>query len=61
MFKTLTDTRKAAILAGLMLILAVAVPLVDLGYLIVVCSVVALVWGIARPPLTYFTLRRPAG
>ena len=33
----------------------------DLGYLIVISSVVALVWGIARPPLTYFTLRRPAG
>ena len=31
----------------------------DLGYLIVISSVVALVWGIARPPLTYFTLRRP--
>ena len=29
----------------------------DLGYLIVISSVVALVWGIARPPLTYFTLR----
>ena len=33
----------------------------DLGYLIVISSVVALVWGIARPPLTYFTLRRPKG
>ena len=33
----------------------------DLGYLIVVSSVVALVWGIARPPLTYFTLRRRDG
>ena len=30
----------------------------DLGYLIVISSVVALVWGIARPPLTYITLRR---
>jgi hypothetical protein len=29
----------------------------DLGYLIVISSVVALVWGIARPPLTYVTLR----
>ena len=31
----------------------------DLGYLILISSVVALVWGIARPPLTYFTVRRP--
>jgi hypothetical protein len=30
----------------------------DLGYLIVISSVVAMVWGIARPPLNYFTLRR---
>jgi hypothetical protein len=30
----------------------------DLGYLIVISSVVALVWGIGRPPLTYITLRR---
>jgi len=30
----------------------------DLGYLIVISSVVALTWGIARPPLTYLTLRR---
>ena len=30
----------------------------DLGYLIVISSVVALVWGIARPVLTYFALRR---
>jgi CubicO group peptidase (beta-lactamase class C family) len=33
----------------------------DLGYLIVVSSVVALVWGVARPPLTYFALRRRNG
>ena len=33
----------------------------DLGYLIVASCVVALVWGIARPPLTYFTLRRRNG
>ena len=31
----------------------------DLGYLILISSVVALGWGIARPPLTYFTLRQP--
>ena len=30
----------------------------DLGYLIVVSSVVALVWGVARPSLTYINLRR---
>ena len=33
----------------------------DLGYLIVISSVVALVWGIARVPLTYLTLRRRDG
>jgi CubicO group peptidase (beta-lactamase class C family) len=33
----------------------------DLGYLIVVSSVVALVWGIARAPLAYLTLRRRDG
>ncbi|HLM20989.1 MAG TPA: serine hydrolase domain-containing protein [Propionibacteriaceae bacterium] len=51
---------------GLLLIFpALAYPLAptllivpDLGYLIVISSVVALVWGIARPPLTYITLRR---
>ena len=54
---------------GLLLIFpALAYPLAptllivpDLGYLIVISSVVALVWGIARPPLTYFTVRRPKG
>ena len=54
---------------GLLLIFpALAYPLAptllivpDLGSLIVVSSVVALVWGIARPPLTYFTLRRRNG
>jgi CubicO group peptidase (beta-lactamase class C family) len=51
---------------GLLLIFpALAYPLAptllivpDLGYLIVVSSVVALVWAILRPPLTYLTLRR---
>jgi CubicO group peptidase (beta-lactamase class C family) len=33
----------------------------DLGYLIVVSSVLALVWGIARVPLAYLTLRRRDG
>ena len=33
----------------------------DLGYLILISSVVALGWGIARPPLTYFTLRQRDG
>jgi hypothetical protein len=33
----------------------------DLGDLIVISSVVALVWGIAWPPLTYFTLRQRDG
>ena len=33
----------------------------DLGYLIVVSSVVALVWGIARVPVAYLTLRRRDG
>jgi hypothetical protein len=54
---------------GLLIILpALAYPLAptllivpDLGYLIVISSVVALAWGIARPPLTYFTLRRRDG
>jgi hypothetical protein len=54
---------------GLLLIFpALAYPLAptlliapDLGYLIVVSSVVALIWGAARPPLTYFTLRRRNG
>jgi CubicO group peptidase (beta-lactamase class C family) len=53
---------------GLLLIFpALAYPLAptllivpDLGHLIVVSSVVALIWGIARPPLTYITLRRRA-
>jgi len=54
---------------GLLLIFpALAYPLAptllivpDLGYLIVVSSVVALVWAIVRPPLTYITLRRRDG
>ena len=54
---------------GLLLIFpALAYPLAptllivpDLGYLIVISSVVALLWGIARPPLTYITLRRRHG
>ena len=54
---------------GLLLIFpALAYPLAptllivpDLGYLIVVSSVVALLWGVARPPLTYITLRRRHG
>ena len=33
----------------------------DLGYLILISSEVALGWGIARPPLTYFTLRQRDG
>src|SRR5215213_3697721 len=33
----------------------------DLGYLIVLSSVVAWGWGIARPPMTYRTLRRRDG
>jgi CubicO group peptidase (beta-lactamase class C family) len=33
----------------------------DLGYLIVISSVVALIWGIVRPPLTYLSLRRRDG
>ena len=58
------------LLAALIMLLvpALAYPLAptllivpDLGYLIVISSVVALAWGIARPPLTYFTLRRPSG
>jgi CubicO group peptidase (beta-lactamase class C family) len=54
---------------GLLLIFpALAYPLAptlliapDLGSLIVISSVVALIWGVARPPLTYFTLRRRDG
>jgi hypothetical protein len=33
----------------------------DLGYLILTSSMVALGWGITRPPLTYFTLRQRDG
>ena len=33
----------------------------DLGYLILVSSVVALVWGLARAPLAYVALRRHEG
>ena len=53
---------------GLSLLLvfpAVAYPLAptllivpDLGHLIVISSAIALIWGIARPSLTYLTLRR---
>jgi CubicO group peptidase (beta-lactamase class C family) len=54
---------------GLLLIFpALAYPLAptlliapDLGYLIVVSSAIALIWGAARPPLTYITLRRRHG
>ena len=54
---------------GLLLIFpALAYPLAptlliapDLGSLIVVSSVIALIWGVARPPLTYITLRRRDG
>ena len=51
---------------GLLLVFpAVAYPLAptllivpDLGYLLVISSAIALIWGIARPPLTYLAVRR---